>query len=80
MATIYARLINRYKFKYHILIPASFYKIIEEDQRSGEIELIINLKIINNLTKNDIDMIDIKSHLEHQIHVQETKDSGWVFD
>ena len=80
MATIYARLINRYKFKYHILIPASFYKIIEEDQRSDEIELIINLKIINNLTKNDIDMIDVKSHLEHQIHVQETKDSGWVFD
>ena len=28
MTTIYARLINRYKFKYHILFSASFYKII----------------------------------------------------
>ena len=34
MATINARLINQYKFKYHILFSASFYKINEEDQRS----------------------------------------------
>ena len=25
-------------------------------------------------------MIDFKSQLEYRIHVQETKDSGWVFD
>ena len=42
MATIYARLINQKKFKYHILFSASFYKIIEEDQRCDEIELFIN--------------------------------------
>ena len=48
MATIYARLINQYKFEYHILFSASFYKINEEDQRSDEIELIINLNINNN--------------------------------
>ena len=33
MATIYARLLNQYKFKYHKFFPASFYKIEEEDQR-----------------------------------------------
>ena len=36
---IYARLINQYKFKYHTLFSASFYKINEEDQRYNEIEL-----------------------------------------
>ena len=43
MATIYARLRNQYKFKYHKIFSASFYKINEEDQRSDEIELFINL-------------------------------------
>ena len=80
MATIYARLINQYKFKYHILFSASFYKINEEDQRSDEIELFINLKINNNLTETDINNIDVKSQLEHQIQTQETKESGWIFD
>ena len=54
MATIYARLINQYKFIYHLLSSASFYKVNEEDQRSDEIELSINLKINNNLTETDI--------------------------
>ena len=40
MATICARLIKQFKFKHHILLSASFYKIIEEDQRKDEIELI----------------------------------------
>ena len=30
-ATIYGRLINQYKFKNHIILSASFYKINEED-------------------------------------------------
>ena len=34
----------------------------------------------NNLTETDIDEIDIKSQLEHQIQVQETKESGWILD
>ena len=80
MASIYARLINQYKFKYHILFSASFYKINEEDQRSDEIELFINLNINNNLTETDINKINVKSQLEHQIQVQETKESGWIFD
>ena len=34
----------------------------------------------NKLTESDIDNIDIKSQLEHQIQIQETKESGWIFD
>ena len=80
MVTIYVRIINQYKFKYHILFSASFYKINEEDQRSDEIELSINLNINNNLTETDINNIDVKSQLEQQIQVQETKESRWIFD
>ena len=80
LSVIYARLINQYKFKYHTLFSASFYKINEEDQRKNEIELYINLKINHNLTESDIDNIDIRSQLEHQIQIQETKESGWIFD
>ena len=80
LSVIYARLINQYKFKYHILFSASFYKINEEDQRSNEIELYKNLKINHNLTESDIDNNDVKSQLEHQFQVQETNESGWIFD
>ena len=80
MATIYARLINQYMCKYHILFSASFYKINEEDQKSDEIELFINLNFNNNLIENYIDKIDIKSQLEQQLQIQETKESGWIFD
>ena len=79
MATIYARLMNQHKFNYHILFSASFYKINEEDQRSHEIELFINVNIKNNLTETDINITDVKSQLEHQIQIQETKGSGWIF-
>ena len=34
----------------------------------------------HNLTQSDIDIIDVKSQLEQQIQVQETKESGWIFD
>ena len=80
LSVIYARLINQYKIKYHTLFSASFYKINEEDQRYNELELYINLKINHNLTESDIDNIDIRSQLELQIQVQETKESGWIFD
>ena len=80
MTTFYARLINQYKFKYHIIFSASFYKINEEDQRSDETEFFINLNINYNLTANDIGNIDVKSQLEHQIQIQETKESGWISD
>ena len=80
LSVIYARLINQYKFKYHTLFSASLYKINEEDQRNNEIELYMNLKINNHLTESDIDKIDVRSQLEQQIQVQETKESGWIFD
>ena len=61
MATIYARLINQNKFKCHILLSASFYKIDEEDQKSDEIELVIGLNTNNKMTETDINKIDVKS-------------------
>ena len=71
LSVIYARLINQYKSKYHTLFSASFYKINEEDQRDNEIELYINLKINKNLTESDIDSIDVRSQLEHQIQIRD---------
>ena len=32
------------------------------------------------VTETDINNIDVKSQLEHQIQNQETKESGWIFD
>ena len=80
LSVIYARLINQNKFKYHTLFSASFYKINEEDHRYNHIELYMNLTNNNNLTESDIDNIDVRSQLEHQIQMQELKDSGWIFD
>ena len=42
--------------------------------------MFINLNINQNLTQSDLDKIDIRSRLEHQIQQQEMKDSGWRFD
>ena len=80
LSVIYARLISQYKFKYHTLFSASFYKINEEDQRKNESELYMNLKINHNLTESDIDNIDVRSQLDHQFLVQENRESGWIFD
>ena len=79
MATIYARLSNQYRFKYYILFLASFYKINEEDQRSDKTESINNLKISHKLKETDLKNIDVKSQLEHQIQLQEAKESGGIF-
>ena len=76
MATFYARLINQYKYKYHKLFSASFCKNNEEDQKSDETELFKNLNNNKKLTGTDSDNIDVKSQLEHQIQLQETKESG----
>ena len=80
MATIYARILNHYKFRYHVLFSASYCKTNVEDQRSDETDLFINLNFNHNLTETDIDNIDVKSQLEHHIQIQETKESGWSFD
>ena len=80
LSVIYARLIKQYKFKYHTLFSASFYKINEEDQRDNHIDLYMHLKNNNDLTESDIVNIDIRSQLEHQIQMQELKESGCIFD
>ena len=80
LSVVYARLLNQYKFKYHTLFSASFCKINEEGQRNNEIELYINLNINHVLAESDINNNDVKSQLEHQIHFQKTKESGWIFD
>ena len=80
LSVIYARLIYQYKFIYHTIFTASFYKINEEDQRNNEIVLYINLNINHNLTESDIDHIDVRSQLEHHIQNQEMRESGWIFD
>ena len=67
---------NQYKFKYHVLFSASFYKITEDDQRSDETDLLNDLNIKHNLTETDNNNIDVKPQLEHQIQIQETKQSG----
>ena len=80
LSVIYARLINQYKFKYQTVFSARFDKQDEDGQLLDETELFINLIINYNITQSDIDNIDIKSPLEHQIQKQEMKDSGWRFD
>ena len=78
MATINARTINQYKFKYHIIFSASFHKINEDDQRIDEIDLFINLEIFQNLTESEINNIDVKFQLEHQIQIPEKEENGWI--
>ena len=80
LAIIYLRLINQYIFEYHTLFSASFYKINEEDQRSDEIEFFFSLIISHYLTETDFEKIDVKCHIEHEIEVQETEKSGFIFD
>ena len=69
LPTIYARLKDQFKFKYLIIFSASFHKTHEEDQRSDEIELFINLHNHDFLTESHIYNIDVKSQLEHQIRI-----------
>ena len=80
LSIIYARLVNQYKFRYQTIISARFDKQDENNQVLDETELFINLNINHNLTESDLDKIDIRSPLEHQIQQQEMKDSGWRFD
>ena len=79
LAVIYARLISQYIFKYQTVL-ARFDKQNESDQVLDETELLINLDNIHNLTQTGIDIIDVKSPLEHQIQHQEMKYSGWRSD
>ena len=78
LSVFYARLIDQYNFTYQTFFSARFDKHDEDIKVLDETEL--NLKINQNLTEKDIDNIDIKSPLEHQIQIQEMKESGWKFE
>ena len=77
---IHARFIYQYKFTYQTKFSARFDKQDENNQVLDETVLFINLNINHNTTETDIGKIDIRSQLEHQIQIQETKKSGWRFD
>ena len=78
LSVIYARLINQDKFKYQTVFSARFDKQDEDNQVLDETELIINLNINHNSIESDLDKIDVRSPLEHQIQ-QQMKDSGRRF-
>ena len=80
LSVIYARLINQYKLKYQTVFSSRFDKQDESNQLIDETELFISLYINHNLTQTDIDIIDVRSPLEHQKQQQEMKDPGWRFD
>ena len=80
LSVIYARLIIQYKFKYQTVFSAKFDEHDENNHVLDATELFITLSNSHNLKETDIDNIDIKSPLEHQIQIQEMKDSGWRFD
>ena len=60
MATIYAKLISQFKFKYQCTFLARFDKQDEDGELLDEIELFINLKINQNLTENDLKKINVQ--------------------
>ena len=76
LSVIYARLINQYIFKHQTVFSARFDKQDKDNQVLDETELYINLNINHNLTGTDINNIDAKSPLEHQLQQQEMKNSG----
>ena len=80
LAIIYARLTNQKIFKNHTVFSARFDKQNEPNQILDETELFVNLNINQNSTESDINNIDVKPQLAHQNQIQETKDSGWIFD
>ena len=80
LSVIYSRLISQKNFRYRTVFSARFDKQNEDNQVLDETEIFINLNITNNLTESDLDKIDVRSPLEHQIQQQEMKDSGWRFD
>ena len=80
MATVCARLVNEYKFKYQTVFSARFDKQREDGYLLDEIESFIHLNNNDNLTESDLDNIDVKSSLEHRIQQQEMNGSGWRFN
>ena len=80
LATLNARLINRYKLKIQTVFSAKFDQQDEDGQILIEIGLFSNLKKFRILKKKDIDNFNVRFQLEHQNINHETKVSGWSFD
>ena len=80
MATILARLLNQYLFKYQTIFSAAIDK---QDEKNEVLEEIDVYNILNNnpiLSQFDIDKIIVRFQLDHQTFAQEMKDSEWRFD
>ena len=73
MSTIYARLINQYKFKYQTVFSAKFDNQKEDEQVLDETELYINLNINQNLAHTDLVDINVRFALEEQNQKQDLK-------
>ena len=80
LSVIYARLINQYNFRYQLVFSARFDKQDEINHVMGETDIFNNLNFIQNLTETDLDIIDVRLPLKHQIQQQEMKNSGWRLD
>ena len=80
LSVIYARLINQFNFRYQLVFSTRFDKHDEVNQVLDETELFNSLNFNHNLTETDLDNIDVKSPLEHQIQQPEMKYSIWRFD
>ena len=80
MTCTYARLNIGYIYQYRTVFSARFDKQDENNQVLDEIEIYINLKINQKLTKSDFVRIHIKSSARNQVQKQEAKCSGCRLD
>ena len=80
LSVLSVKLINQHKFECQTVFSARFDKQDECKQVLDETELFNNLNINHKSTESDLNEIDVRSPLEHQIQQQEMKDSGWSFD
>ena len=67
MSTIYAKLINHFKFKNQLTFLVLFIKYGEDNELLSEIELPITIFITHNLTQSEFDKIKIQWTLEIRI-------------
>ena len=73
IASMYARLINQYIFKYHTILSARYDKHYEEGEMMDEIELYMNLNIKYNSTESDIEYFNVRFQLREKNQRQEFK-------
>ena len=79
MAQIYAKFINQYKFKYQLSFMLLFNKFEEDGDIRKEAEMVVNLSMVNKLTKSEIDNANIQWEVEARKQKLEMRESGWPF-